>query len=113
MIPLVAGAVLLLLPDEHRMWRRVIAFSSLVAQLAAAAVLLYLSTDAVPDIWREGVGVYSIGNWPAPFGILLVVDRLSALMLLLTAIVALAALVYSMAALGRAGNRFIRCSSSC
>ena len=96
-IPLVAGAVLLLLPDEHRMLRRVIAFSSLVAQLAAAAVLLYLSTDAVPDIWSEGVGVYSIGNWPTPFGILLVVDRLSALMLLLTAIVALAALVYSMA----------------
>ena len=48
-IPLVAGAVLLLLPDEHRMLRRVIAFSSLVAQLAAAAVLLYLSTDAVPE----------------------------------------------------------------
>ena len=97
LVPLVAGAVLLFLPDEHRMLRRVIAFSSLVAQLAAAAVLLYLTTDAVPDIWSEGVGVYAIGNWPAPFGIVLVVDRLSALMLLLTAIVALAALVYSLA----------------
>ena len=37
------------------------------------------------------MGVYLLGNWPAPFGIVLVVDRLSALMLLLTGILALAA----------------------
>jgi multicomponent K+:H+ antiporter subunit D len=74
-----------------------IAFSSLVVQLAVAAALLYLSTDAVPDIWSEGVGVYALGAWPTPFGILLVVDRLSALLLTLTAIVSLAGLVYAMA----------------
>jgi multicomponent K+:H+ antiporter subunit D len=96
-VPLVAGAVLMLLSDEQRAARLAIAFSSVALQLAAAAALLYLSTDAVPDIWSEGVGVYALGGWPPPFGILLVVDRLSALMLMLTAIVSSAALVYSMA----------------
>ena len=96
-VPLVAGAALLLVPDERRALRRVIAFASLLAQLGAAAALLYLSTDAVRDIWIDGVGVYAIGGWPPPFGIVLVVDRLSALMLILTSIVSLAALVYSLA----------------
>jgi multicomponent K+:H+ antiporter subunit D len=96
-VPLVAGAALLLVPEDRGTLRRVIAFASLLAQLAAAAALLYLSTDAVRDIWIEGVGVYAIGGWPPPFGIVLVVDRLSALMLILTSIVSLAALVYSLA----------------
>ena len=34
-------------------------------------------------------GVYLLGNWPPPFGIVLVLDRLAALMLLLTAVLAL------------------------
>jgi hypothetical protein len=33
---------------------------------------------------RRSIGVYLPGNWPAPFGIVLVVDHLSALMLVLT-----------------------------
>ena len=37
--------------------------------------------------------VYLLGNWPAPFGIVLVLDRLAALMLALTAVIALASLV--------------------
>jgi multicomponent K+:H+ antiporter subunit D len=52
------------------------------------------------------VGVYSIGGWPAPFGIVLVVDRLSAVMLTLGAIVALATIVYSVARWDRPGQPF-------
>ena len=44
------------------------------------AVLLVREADA--GGWR----VYRMGDWPAPFGIVLVVDRLSALMVLLTQI---------------------------
>lgn len=39
--------------------------------------------------------VYSLGNWAAPFGIVLVLDRLAAMMLLLTALLAFAALSYA------------------
>jgi multicomponent K+:H+ antiporter subunit D len=38
---------------------------------------------------RRRPDLYALGNWPAPFGIVLVLDRLSALMLLLTAVLAL------------------------
>ncbi|WP_020558729.1 monovalent cation/H+ antiporter subunit D [Thiofilum flexile] len=40
--------------------------------------------------------VYYLGNWPAPFGIVLVLDQLSAMMVLLTAVLALMAMSYAM-----------------
>ncbi|NDW46949.1 monovalent cation/H+ antiporter subunit D [Ruegeria sp. PrR005] len=42
------------------------------------------------------IQVYELGNWPAPFGIVLVLDRLSALMVLLTSLLALAVVLYAM-----------------
>ncbi|MEZ5328755.1 MAG: monovalent cation/H+ antiporter subunit D [Verrucomicrobiales bacterium] len=39
--------------------------------------------------------VYNLGNWPAPFGIVLALDRLAAMMVLLTSVLALGALGYS------------------
>ena len=41
--------------------------------------------------------LYRLGDWPAPFGIVLVLDRLSALMVLLTSILALIVLVHAVA----------------
>lgn len=41
--------------------------------------------------------VYALGDWPVPYGIALTVDRLSALMVLLTAVLAVAAVVYARA----------------
>src|SRR6056297_4213339 len=41
--------------------------------------------------------VYRLGDWPAPFGIVLVLDRLSALMVLLTAVLALIVLIHAIA----------------
>ena len=52
------------------------------------------------------IGVYLPGNWPVPFGIVLVVDRLSALMLVLTGSVGLAALLFALARWDRAGVHF-------
>jgi multicomponent K+:H+ antiporter subunit D len=52
-----------------------------------------LAAMGAPPGAAVGMGVYLPGNWPAPFGIVLVLDRLSALMLLLTSLVALAGAV--------------------
>lgn len=41
--------------------------------------------------------VYRLGDWPAPFGIVLVLDRLSALMVLLTTVLALIVLIHAIA----------------
>src|SRR3546814_5069012 len=50
--------------------------------------------------------VYRIGDWPARFGIVLVVDRLSALMVLLAAVLALAVLPAALARWQHRGNYF-------
>jgi len=105
-VPLVTGAALFFLAEARRGARIALATLSVGIQLAVAAVLLYLTSDAAPYIWPEGVGAYAIGAWPAPFGIVLVVDRLSALMLTLGAIVALATLIYSIARWDRPGQPF-------
>jgi len=103
--PLLTGALQLFLP-EQRAIRVACSVGSCLAQAAAALTLLYLTTDAMPHMWSEGVGVYTIGAWPAPFGIVLVVDRLSALMLVLTSLVGLASLVYSLAYWDRVAPAF-------
>jgi multicomponent K+:H+ antiporter subunit D len=103
--PLLTGALQLLLGD-HRVARVACALGSILVQAAAALTLLYLTTDSMPHMWTEGVGVYALGSWPAPFGIVLVVDRLAALMLVLTAMVALSALVYSLAYWDRVAPAF-------
>ncbi len=41
--------------------------------------------------------LYRLGDWPAPFGIVLVLDRLSALMVLLTAILAVIVVIHAIA----------------
>src|SRR5690606_20226459 len=51
-------------------------------------------------------GVYLPGNWPVPFGIVLVADRLSALMAVLTGCVGLASLLYALARWQNAGVYF-------
>src|SRR5688572_31466892 len=78
----------------------------MLTQFAVAVGLLYLTSDAAPYIWPEGIGVYAIGGWPAPFGIVLVVDRLTAVMLTLGAIVSTSTLVYSIARWDRPGQPF-------
>jgi multicomponent K+:H+ antiporter subunit D len=104
--PLIIGAVELLLPESRRRLRIWMMFVSVTVQVAAALVLLFLTTEAMPSMWPEGIGVYTISAWPARFGIVLVVDRLAALMLTLTSMVALAALVYSLARWDRVGPGF-------
>jgi multicomponent K+:H+ antiporter subunit D len=52
------------------------------------------------------VHLYRLGDWPAQFGIVLVHDRLSALMLALVALLGLAAFVSSLARWDRAGAHF-------
>ncbi len=105
-VPLIAGAAMFFLAEARRSARVTLAVLSVLIQLAVAAGLLYLTSEAAPYIWAEGVGVYAIGGWPAPFGIVLVVDRLSAVMLTLGALVALATLVYSVARWDRPGQPF-------
>lgn len=105
-VPLTAGAALLLLPESHRAARLTLAVISMLVQFAAAAGLLYLTSDATSQAWPADTAVYRIGGWPPPFGIVLVVDRLAAIMVALSATIALSVLVYSIARWDRPGQPF-------
>jgi multicomponent K+:H+ antiporter subunit D len=102
-LPLFAGAMMLALGGEHR--RNVNAALNVATTftLVAIAIALLRTADDAPT----GVaGVYRLGGWPAPFAIVLVVDRLASVMLLLTSLLAAAAVVFSLARWHRAGVLF-------
>jgi multicomponent K+:H+ antiporter subunit D len=67
------------------------------ASLAGTISLLAIATGLAVMASGGETHLYRLGDWPAPFGIVLVLDRLSALMLLLTAILALIVLVHAVA----------------
>jgi multicomponent K+:H+ antiporter subunit D len=102
-LPLLAGALMLTFGGErHRNFNAVLNVLTTFA-LVITAIALTRAADAAPT----GVmGVYRLGNWPTPFAIVLVVDRLSALMLMLTSALAAAAVVFSLARWHRVGAHF-------
>jgi multicomponent K+:H+ antiporter subunit D len=87
LLPAVSAGVLTLFAPRPAI-ARMLALASCVLLLAVATNALLLAADG-------DVHVYALGDWPPPFGIVLVLDRLSAMMVFLTALLALAALVYA------------------
>lgn len=73
--------------DWRQPWRRGISYISSILGLATA--ILYLISASSGQI-----SVYNLGEWAAPFGIVLVLDQLSALMVVLTYALATAILWY-------------------
>lgn len=86
-LPAVMGAAILLLL-RHRL-----ALSRL-ASIGSCLMLVVVAGVLVTEASGGAIQSYALGDWPAPFGIVLVLDRLSAMMLLLTAVLALIVLVY-------------------
>lgn len=102
-VPLLTGALLVPVNEKHHQRKYIANLLSTLTVLGCALALLYL-TDA--EHWPSGIGVYLAANWSAPYGIALVADRLAALMLTLTAVLALAALVFSSSRWSRIGVHF-------
>jgi multicomponent Na+:H+ antiporter subunit D len=67
--------------------QRVISVTAVAAVCVVGGVLVWQTDTAPLVLW--------VGDWPWPLGIVLVADRLSALMLLVAALVSLAVLLYS------------------
>ncbi|WP_068117534.1 Na+/H+ antiporter subunit D, partial [Nocardioides massiliensis] len=87
LLPLLGAGLALCLSRRPRA-QRAVTVVVLIAVVAIAATLTYLSDHGEPLVlW--------IGAWEPPLGISLVADRVSSLMLLVSAVVALAVLIYS------------------
>ena len=86
LIPAITAVILVLLgnpgsgslaQDWRQPWRRGISYTSgLLGLFTAVNYLIFASSGQI--------SVYNLGEWAAPFGIVLVLDQLSALMLVLT-----------------------------
>lgn len=106
LLPLFTAALLLVLGDGAGSHGQPALTRARTVSIVSAAlgllVAIQLATDAAAGGWR----VYRMGDWPAPFGIVLVVDRLAALMVLLTQLVALPVLVYASGGWDAHGRHF-------
>ncbi|KUF06553.1 Na+/H+ antiporter subunit D [Leucobacter sp. G161] len=87
LIPLVAAALALAVPG-HRSLQRGITLVALTVSSALGITLMFV-------VDRMGPLVMQVGGWAAPYGISLVVDRVSALMLAVSAVVLLAVFIFS------------------
>ena len=105
LVPL-ATAALILLRGEGSSHRRSQAVIGLIGAIINLVIALALVRWTRGDTVDPSAGVFLAANWQAPFGIVLVADPLSASMVLLTAVIALAALIYSLAVWHRAGVHF-------
>jgi multicomponent K+:H+ antiporter subunit D len=98
---MVTAALLLFIDERNRTAKALVSLVALVLLLANAVLLFAIESG--PNAFDN---VYLLGNWAAPFGIVLVIDGLSAMMLLLTSILALAALAFSLAKWHAVGAHF-------
>lgn len=104
-VPFLAGALTLIYDERQRRAKLAIGLLSCAATLLVAIELLARSKGS--DLTGgNDIGFYLLGDWSAPYGIVLVVDRLSAMMLVLTGLLALPALIFSAAGTHRQGQHF-------
>ncbi len=86
LLPLIVGVVLLLFAKNLKVQR-------LISGVTVFA-LLGLSLYIAHIVYYDGIQTLELGNWQAPFGIVLVADLFAALMVILTSIVGLACLFF-------------------
>lgn len=74
--------------------------------VAGAAALLIVALELLKSVGQQGPQATWIGNWPAPFGITLIADLLSAIMVVLAAVIGLTVALYSLAHIDPAREAF-------
>lgn len=99
LVPFVAGTLILLLSTLPAGLHRALALLSSLVQIGFAIALLCAVSGG--DIL-----VYRLGDWPAPWGIALVADRLAAWMVLITTLLAVFALIHASDGLDQRGRHF-------
>ncbi len=87
-LPAILAPFIILTMRHHLTLQRIFSIAGTAALTAIAIGLLVRASGG-------GIEVYELGAWPAPFGIVLVLDRLSALMVTLTSLLALCVVLYA------------------
>ncbi|WP_098053694.1 Na+/H+ antiporter subunit D [Kocuria marina] len=87
LIPFLGAALNFIIVHRNRLQRGV--------TVGAMVLTLILNAFILANVWNQGPQVVHLGDWAAPYGIVMVVDQLSALMLVVSVVVSLAVLIYA------------------
>ncbi len=87
-------ALVLFFTQRNLLWQKRLS-------LASAFSLWLFSLCALRYVFHRGIVVLRMGNWPAPFGIILVADMLSMTMVVLSLTIALAVILFSLPTVDR------------
>ncbi|EYS90792.1 hypothetical protein X471_00925 [Bartonella bacilliformis str. Heidi Mejia] len=101
LLPLTIGAVLLFYDERRSKLKALISLVSAGLLIVVSVLFLARTLEIAP-----ASDVYRLGNWFPPFGIVLVLDRLSAMMLVLSSLLTTAVLVFSRAHWYKKGPHF-------
>lgn len=99
LLPFISGVLLLMLSQASMALQRRVALVAVLIHIGAAVALLLAVSDG-------SMLVYRLGDWAAPWGIVLVADRLAAWMVLVTALLALPSLIVASGGLDERGRHF-------
>lgn len=99
MLPLITGVLLIFMARAHLDAKRAV---SLVSALCSVPVMVLLVAQAHTGDYQ----IYAVGNWAPPFGIVLVLDRFAAMLLMMTAVLALLALLYGIRSDDKGGRNY-------
>lgn len=92
LLPLLFATVLMLFPKQRMMQRSVAIAGLIMTLIASLALLVKVKTD--------GVQAITLGSWAAPFGISMVSDMLSVLLVLSSTVLTIFIVWYSFTAIG-------------
>ncbi|OMJ31185.1 monovalent cation/H+ antiporter subunit D [Sphingomonas sp. Sph1(2015)] len=89
-LPAVTAPVAMMLMRRHRPLALAVSLGGGIAMLVASIALFVMAQD-------DAIRSYALGAWPAPFGIVLMLDRLAATMLMLAAVLGIVVLAHAVA----------------
>lgn len=98
LIPLITGVILIFFAKHVKVQRWIAAISSFTVIIVSAMLANH--------VYKNGIQTMDLSNWEAPYGITLVSDMLSSLLVLTTSIIAFAAVFYSIKSIGIEREKF-------
>ena len=98
-LPAVMAALIVLAVRHDILLQRVFSITATVALVAVTLSLVVFANGNDPEM-------YALSNWPAPFGIVLVLDRLSAMMVFLTSLLGLGVVLFASSEWDQRGKHF-------
>lgn len=100
LLPMLAGVILLMPPcGKNKTIRR-------IASVVLSSITFLVSLALLFKVQANGTQVYAVGDWSAPFGIVLVADPLSTLLVCLTTLLGVICTLYASAGDDEKGSFF-------